>query len=297
MILGYGFLNSTTSARPSPALCELTKTVQLENTTVDECYAESSALPYSTTIPEAWNYNTNFDAKFNGNLLAGNLAFAAKEVTSLRLKRRKRGDSAWDLLYTQTVNGDLNKLNFTYYDKTCRANTRYEYTIVPVIGQVEGNFYASEITTDFCGLIIMDDTYIYQTELDVTINTKRSKPRNTISTINRKYPYQISNGAANYDTGTTSAQWVPYDSSTDTWNMDAARDYVSSFKDFLNNGAAKLMKYYDGRMWIIDVSSSDISDTEEVSVGQVHTSFDWVEIGDADNMKDLYKNGLSDVEV
>ena len=297
MIFGYTFASGKDSMRPSPTPGNSITTVRVSNGVVDEVYMESDVMTYSTAFPTQWNFKTAFDAKFNGDLLAGNTLFAAKEVASLRLKRRKKGKSAWDTIYEQTVNGDATKLNFTFYDKTCRANTSYEYTIVPVIGQVEGNFYTNEIKTNFVGLYLMDSNYIYQTELDVNISPKRTKPRNVISTINRRCPYVVSNGAINYENGTVSAQWVSYDQLTDVWDIDGQREYLTGFEDFLNNGQPKIMKYEDGRMWLIEVSSSDITQAEEYSVAQVHTSFDWTEIGDADSMSDLYLHGLSDVEV
>ena len=297
MILGKTFISGVGAASPVPIATNAITVTKLENGIIDECYMESSVLPYSTTIPTQWNFNTNFDAKFNGDILAGNIAFAASEVSTLRLKRRKKGTSAWITIFEKQVNGDPENLSFTFYDRTCRAATKYEYTIVPVIGQVEGSFYASEIETDFCGLFLIDSNFIYQTELDVTINDKRTKPRNMITTINRKVPYVISNGAINYDSGTTSAQWVPYDPATDMWDMSEARDYVSAFEDFLNDGKAKLMKYEDGRMWLIELTSSDITNTEEASVSQVHTSFDWASVGDPESASDLYTYGFSDVEV
>ena len=114
-------------------------------------------------------------------------------------------------------------------------------------------------------------------------------------TINRKYPYVISNGLNNYNSGTISAQWLEYDSETDNWDVENGYNFVSEFKDFLNNNSPKLIKYQDGRMWLAEVSSSDITDTEDAAHMQVHTSFDFAEIGNCDSGSDLYTNGIIDV--
>ena len=106
----------------------------------------------------------------------------------------------------------------------------------------------------------------------------------------------ISNGSNNYDSGTVSAQWLEYDSTTDDWDVDNGHEFVKDLKDFLNNNSPKLIKYQDGRMWLAEISSSDITDTEDDAHLQVHTAFDFTEIGDCDSGSDLYDNGLIDVE-
>ena len=127
------------------------------------------------------------------------------------------------------------------------------------------------------------------------ITKKRTKPRSITVPSIRKYPYVISNGANDYNSGSVSAQWLEYDSESDDWDIDGAYTFTDALEDFLNNGLPKLLKYQDGRMWLIDVSSSDITESEDESHLQVHTSFEWTEIGDCDSGTDLYANGFIDV--
>lgn len=290
-MLGYAFAGGQYTLDPTPVSENNANTIKIENAVFDEFYGNSTALEYSETIPIVWDFDTLFHAYFNNNLLAGNISFAVSEINKLRLKRRVKGSSNWVTIYEQTVN-TADDLAVEYYDITARANTTYEYTIVPVFDQVEGSLYTNEITTDFQGLFIVDRDNVFATELDVVISEKRNKPRSVITTINRKYPYVISNGSNNYDSGNVSAQWLEYNSNDDSWDIEQARNYVHTLKDFLNNGSPKLIKYQDGRMWLIEVSSPEIIDTEDDAHLQVHTSFDWVEIGDCDKGSDLYINGL-----
>ena len=186
-------------------------------------------------------------------------------------------------------------LSLLYYDRATRSNVKYEYTIAPVFGQVEGSFFANTITPFYQGISITDGTTTISTELDVVISEKRTKPRNVITTINRKYPYVVSNGSNNYNSGTISAQWLEYDSETDDWDVEHGYEFVSDLKDFLNSNSPKLIKYQDGRMWLAEISSSDITDSEDDAHLQVHTSFDFTEIGDCDSVEDLSDNGIMDI--
>lgn len=295
IFLGYAFAGGTYSLDHTPVAQNDITTISIQSGIYDCLYATVADLSYSTDTPADWDFNTRLYAKFNGNLFGGNIEFAASEISSLRLKRRKYGISEWTTIYEQTINSSPD-LSILYYDRTARANIKYEYTIVPVIGQVEGAFFASEITTSYQGLFITDGETTFGTELDVIINEKRSNPRSIVTTINRKYPYVISNGSNNYSSGTISAQWLEYDSETDDWDVEHGYEFLSDFKDFLNNNSPKLIKFQDGRMWLAEISSTDVSDSEDDAHLQVHTSFDFTEIGDCDSGSDLYDNGIIDAE-
>lgn len=295
VFLGYAFAGGQYSLDSTPLAQNDITSITVQNGIYDYLYATLDDLSYSTDTPSAWDFGTKLYAKFNGGLLAGNVDFAVSEVSSLRLKRRKYGDTSWTTLYEQAVS-TAKDLSILYYDRTARSNVKYEYVIVPIFGQVEGSFFSNTVTPEYQGVFVTDGTNTFGTELDVVISEKRSKPRNVITTINRKYPYVVSNGINNYGSGTVSAQWLEYNSQTDDWDVESGYEFVSDLKDFLNSNSPKLIKYQDGRMWLAEVSSSDITDTEDDSHLQVHTAFDFTEIGDCDSGSDLYNNGLIDVE-
>jgi len=291
IFLGYAFAGGKYSVDPTPINQEDTTVIKVSNGVVGDLFATNEDLTYSTDIPSTWNFYTIMHGKFSGNLLAGNIDFAVSEVTSLRVERRKKGLTAWTILLEQTVT-TVDDLKILYYDKTARANTTYEYAIVPMFDQVEGTKYSKEVTTDYQGLSIVDSENVFSTELDVSISKKRNKPRAVIVPINRKYPFTVSNGANNYSSGSISAQWLEYDPETDDWDKDSGNTFVDSLEDFLNNGLPKLIKYQDGRMWLVSVTSPEITETEDENHLQIHTSFEWTEIGDCDSISDLFDNGL-----
>ena len=270
--------------------------IKLTNGIVDELYITSKDIEYSIEIPTVWDFDTVLYAKFSDNLLAGNIDFAVNEVDKLRLKRRKKGEVNWMTLYERSVL-TAEDLLIEWVDITARSNTVYEYTIAPIFGDVEGSFFANEITTSFRGLFIMDRDKIFATDLDVQIVEQRNKPRSVVATVNRKYPFVVSNGLNDYDSGSVSAQFLEYNPNVDDWNIEGGRNFVSNLKDFLNGGSAKLLKYEDGRMWLIDVSSSSVTDTEDDMHLQVHTSFEWTEIGDCEDPSTLYDYNFIDEDL
>ena len=296
MFLGMTFAGGLYSFDTTPLPeKEITK-VKLSNGIVDELYITSKDIEYNTEIPTVWDFGTILYAKFSDNLLAGNIDFAVNEVDKLRLKRRKKGEVDWITLYERSVL-TAEDLFIEWVDLTARSNTTYEYTIAPIFGDVEGSFFANEITTSFRGLFIMDRDKIFATDLDVQITEQRNKPRSVVTTVNRKYPFVVSNGLNDYDSGSVSAQFLEYNPNVDDWNIEGGRSFVSNLKDFLNGGSAKLLKYEDGRMWLIDVSSSSVTDTEDDMHLQIHTSFEWTEIGNCEDPSTLYDYNFIDEDL
>ncbi|MEG1562292.1 MAG: hypothetical protein RR365_00945 [Bacteroides sp.] len=270
--------------------------ISLQDGIVDELYITSKDSPYSTVIPQDWDYYTIMHALFNGTLLAGNINFYVENIGSLRLKRRKLGDLRWITLQDFKVLS-AKDLNFTYIDKTPRSKALYEYSVVPVISNSEGSLYSSSITTDFHGLCICDNDSIFNAYLDIEVTQSRNKPVTVVSTINRKYPYVISNGEANYNSGTVRALFAKFTPDNCSWDFENANVFRDQLSDFLYNGNAKIIKHEDGRMWLAAVSSSTIDNSENGHEYKVSTAFEWTEIGDCDSEDDLSTGGFIKTEV
>ena len=56
------------------------------------------------------------------------------------------------------------------------------------------------------------------------------------------------------------------------------------------------MKLTDGRVWMVSITNGVTEDNDTIE-GYVHHSFDWVEIGDPENSRDLYDNNFIDCDV
>lgn len=83
---------------------------------------------------------------------------------------------------------------------------------------------------------------------------------------------------------------------TKEYTTDGAYSYREEVKQFLNDGRPKIMKLTDGRTWMIMVEGSIAEDNDSIE-NVVHTSFDWVEIGDPESSSDLYENNFIDVNL
>lgn len=242
-----------------------------------------------------WDYDTILDAKFDGDLTAGNISYMIDQIDSIRVKRKRFDDYSWITLYEIPIHG-TEDLYFERYDRYAANGVRYEYALVPVIGLQEGYINKNEITPEFDGCFIYEKENGYVTDLDITKGTiTRNKETSIVTTLSGKYPYVINNGAANYDSGNFSMMFLPKDETKEYTNVGAYA-YREQIKEFLNDGHPKILKLTDGRVWMIMIVNS-ISEDNGTIEGYVHTSFNWVEIGDPESSSDLYNNNFIDVNL
>ena len=99
----------------------------------------------------------------------------------------------------------------------------------------------------------------------------------------------ISNSQNNYYASTFAAFFfVP---SMDWYDNTDRRNQIL---EWLQNRKAKILKYEDGRVWMIRVTGSpSLSPSGHREVPSIN--FDWVEIGDCNSTNDLVSNGLVNV--
>lgn len=292
--LGTLFCSGKYSLDTTPLKTGGETSVTVGGCVADELFVTGEVMTYNpndTSIPGTWDYYTIMHALFNGTLLAGNIDFYVDNVDFFRIKRRKRGDLKWVTLHEfEAISSD--DLNIDYIDKTPRSHEHYSYSITPVINGSEAGLYSNDIYTDFEGLAICDAETVYSTDLNVRIAQTRNKVTSVVPTLNRKYPYVISNGMSNYDSGSVAALFAKYNATEDDWDFDGAHEFRDSLKAFLYNGSPKILKHADGRMWLMLVSSSQISEIENGHAYNIQTSFEFAEIGDCDSEDDLRANGL-----
>ena len=90
---------------------------QIQNGIYDEMLiTKDRNFSYTTTFPD-WDYNTIFDAKFEGDLSAGNIGFLSTQISEIRVKRRVKGTFDWLTIgsYEVTSFSDITKLVFNDY--------------------------------------------------------------------------------------------------------------------------------------------------------------------------------------
>ena len=77
------------------------------------------------------------------------------------------------------------------------------------------------------------------------------------------------------------------------WDTKNSWEYREELKNWLFNGMPKILKYDDGRMWIISIVG-DISDSADGHRENIKTTFEFAETGNPEKNKDLFYGGLID---
>ncbi len=268
--------------------------VKIQSGQFDELAVQKKSESYTEEISQEWDYDTALHAQFENSLNAGNVTYTTSQISAILLKRRKYGEFAWQTLDRVDISSQEDAL-FTYYDRFNQSNCEYEYALVPVIGNTEGNINVNRILSHFDGLFIMERSDGFNTLLETEIVTQKNRPSSAITTIDRRYPYYESNGSSNYYSGQASGLFAKLDAKTRDWSIEDGWQYREALMEFLCNGRPKILKYEDGRMWLINIVGEPSEDASS-HPDKVITSFDWVEIGDAQSGVDLYINNFIDYD-
>lgn len=302
-ILGYAFLGGHHSADTNPASSQSITSVTLNNGAFQELFiSKDGTIDITTDIEKSWNYNTVLDAVFSESnydadekeFPAGNIDYLFQDITSVRIKRRESGSNSWVSLYEQPII-TKDDLNIEFFDRFAKAKTKYDYALVPILNHsLEGIASQASITPDFEGLYVMGLDIWFSTSLECSITYDRNHPSSVVETIGNKYPFVIYNTQQNYDSGSAAGVFARFDTDKCDWDYANSFAYRKKLLDFLTDGTAKILKFDDGRGWLI--GRSDVITNEEMDHPYaVLTTFHWVEIGDMDSTLDLYTTGLSNV--
>lgn len=270
-----------------------TTKIELTNGTFDEVFVDKNLnREYTTKIPD-WGYDTVLDAKFHNNLLGGNIEFTLDSISHLVLKQRKYGDYNWVTLAKIPINKEED-LNVFYNNKLPASNTTYEYQIVPIVNGVEG--IPQTVTTDikFDGAFIMDDTYTYQIILNLQKDSlTRNNPSSIVTPQKSKYPYVVYTSQSVYDTISISGTFIELNRETCEFEVANGHSYRKKIRDFLTNQKPKLLKLWNGEIYLGNVTDS-IAETDDGHTDNVITKFIFTETGDTDSNADLYYHGFID---
>ena len=269
--------------------------IQLTNGIYDEFYLTSDGdQTYTTTIPSEWDYDTLLHAYFNGDLLAGNVSFILSQITSIVIKKQVSGSNNWVNIMQKPITS-INDFNFIEFDKYVRSGVSYDYALVPVLNNTEGSLNIQSITPEFEGIFIVEKDITYHAVANIRMTSAKNRPSAIVNTIDSPYPFVVTNGENNYYTGSTAAMFVRTDKDMYDWQFYDSWQYREDLMDFLCNGEPKVLKHFDGRMYLISVVDNPSQD-ESVSNFYPTTTFNWVQIGDAEDQLDLYINNLVDYD-
>lgn len=293
--VGYNFFADVNALDSAPSSVDNITSTQLSNAIFDHFnVTKNTNTLFSTDIPANWDYDTILDASFDGVLNAGNVDFLVDQISAIKIKRRAQGTFNWLTLKTIPVD-NIEDLTFVFNDFLNGYGVTYEYALVPVLNDIEGNYIINSVFSQFNGVFIGDAEQTFKFLYDVEYGSNaRNQQVGTFQPLGKQYPIIVANGLLSYESGSVSAT-ILNDDYKDTGIIDpiAIVQKKTIIKDYLTNKKAKLLKDFNGNVWLCMVTDNvqvTYRTGSAMSIPQIQ--FNWVQIGDANNQSDLYANGV-----
>lgn len=293
--LNYNFCSDGNSLDPVPTSINNITSTELSNGIFDHWYLTSNTSePYPTTIPDVWDYDTIMDADFAGNVNAGNVDFTLAQITGFKIKRRIVGTFDWITLIELPV-ATLADLSLSFNDNLNTNGVNYEYALVPVINEIEGDYITNTILSNFDGVFVCDLDTIYKFYAGVEYGSgSRVQKVGVFEPMGRATPIIVSNSLINYETGSVQGTVLPSDyGDTGNYQPIAMVGERKQLLDFLTNKKAKVIKDWNGNSWLVFiVDSPGINYKSNSGMAIADVSFNYVTLGDSNNQNDLYNAGI-----
>lgn len=239
-----------------------------------------------------WDDNSIIVSDFDGNLTSG--CFELNDSSTYVIKRKEKSDNLWTTVgyinpHDIYIHG--NYINCTFTDNTNRLNTTYDYLVTTIMNGQESNpTIIKNVKSDLNGITIGDKNITYYTILEPSVSDeKQNGTTTTIETLDSKYPFSFTNSINNYITANVKGLFV-YQKDNCEWDWNNAPKYRKQFREWLKNGQAKILRHWDGRMWICVVG--EVSDDDSEHHDKNITSFDVTEIADSGDFNTLVNMNL-----
>lgn len=308
MFLGTSLVGDSSSYTITPSYVDNIRHLNLARGFFDSLTVNEDVNKYNinSPIPKEWEVTTIMMGDFDGTTSLGVLDIDLDLVDSILVKRRELGennpDHDWVIIEYQDLSDlsyeeKLEAINSFKYDTTNRSLATYEYAIIPLVNGEEAITVSGTVKSSFDGIFILDKDEIWGTIVtDAFINTTRNVEKSYQTTLNYRYPVSTTAAVINYDSGSATGEFVPFDTETcELIYEDKTRtDYQKRFMDFLTNYKPKILKSLDGRIWLCDVSPSP-SDNANSIYNRRQVTFNWVEIGDYESQRDTYFSKIYDI--
>lgn len=295
----YSFCFGKDVLNPFPTDVSNIKKVRIQNAIFDHVnITKNIKFDYTTELPK-WDFDTIIDCDFENGTGAGNVDFALSQLTSIKIKRRKKGTFEWITIQEIPINSrtDLNSIRRDYF---VPSGEEFEYALVPNLNGVEGQYIIGAISTEFNGVFISDITDTFKLNAKVSYNSRTSMQSvGQITPLGRRYPVVIKNGEANYEVGSISGMLLGKNYE-ETRKIDRKEvvEQIDEFLNFLKNGKPKMIRDWNGNIFLVMiVGNPSITYNNNYGMGVGNASFEWVEQGKYDNEDDLYDNGFIEIDI
>lgn len=306
------------------------KYIQISNAIFDEfeVLKKQTQLNENTDNTTKWNNNTVMKAQFQESLSAGQISAGNAPITSIQFLRRRKskgvpdvynndtltstnsdGEIGWQIIDEIECSGDsIENKEYEITDKFIASNQWYEYCVRAVskiyhgndkhIGDTVGMYsHPTEVYVKYDNAHLLgkdennDDVsfdLIYNLTLgDTTVNIDA----NITPTLGGQYPF-TTYGSANYKTSNISCLLVTEESATGQLNLGTEKVLRDKITKFLSNKKPKVLKCEDGTFLLINISDNFTLTPHESLLGSYTLSFNFVEIGDVNNLSLLKEYGL-----
>lgn len=293
IFLGYDFLRDKYCWQPTPTNFTNINNIRIENGIYDHFNVTKDVdFGYTTELPGEWNLQTQMDANFEGNIRAGNIGYILAQISSIKVKRRVKGTFDWVTLFTVPID-KVSDVDFVRYDYIAKNNETYEYAIVPIIGNTEGEYSINSIQSEFYGIFVTDNKVSYRFLEGATYSgNEKTNQTGMFEPYGSKYPVIIKNGILSYNKGTVSGTIITFDENEEL-DREGTIKRIKAIEDFLSEPNGKILKDFNGNIWLVSITDNiPMNYYSEVGMGFGQISFNWVEIGDANDNNDLYYNNL-----
>lgn len=294
MLSGFHFFSEVPSFPGASGDSGAIDTVTLSDAVFDNLLASSDLRRTpETPFQDEWDFHTLMKCNFSdGQINAGNVDFIASQISGILLRHREKGTFSWTTFFYQPVSS-YEDLHFTAIDRFCKAGTDYEFAMVPISGYMtELSYQIQTVHSDFRDTFLMDLENSFRLYMNLSIDVERRNTGIRIDTLGSAYPCTWHLSAQNYTSGSLSTRMMELCGCTP--DETHAASYRKRFMDFLCSGKAKLLKHFDGRIWLILVEDAPTESTGSYW-NLPETSFRWYETGDVASTKDLGLCGMTDV--
>lgn len=292
MILGYDFWGDA-EFESSCALNNFNR-LDLSNSIVDELYLDSDITKSFSTLKDDWQYTTVMDAKFQGDLEAGSVNGKGVPIEQIKFRRRKTDSLLWQDI--AIFDFDMMVKIYTFVDNIIASNEDYEYCLVPLTQGVIGNSITGQIHTSFDGTWISNTEKSYQLLANLEYSAIENVFPTTIIETFSKYPIILSS-PVDYKKSTLKCKVLTSEvienngiSQSDIKPLKQLKDNM--FK-FFKSRKPFILKSANGDYYMVSLMNFKESPDNDLKGMVSGIQFDWVEVGDIENLTDLKNNGLA----
>ena len=263
----------------------------LKNGTFDEMYVTKIAdntigAIENTEKQDGWSADTILLAKFKDNLLGGTIGIDKHSINQIEVRKRKKGEEQWQTYYTIDYSDDISL--YTIVDKFIENEETYEYCIRPLAENIVGtDSLPRSIYINYEHAHIFDNTASFDLIYDLKIGAiSQNIGANIINTLASEYPYVVYS-QTNYMQGSVECLLVSEESATGNVDIKSEKILRNKILSFLCNKQYKILKNSDGLYMLIKIVDTPTLTPSDGVLGIYNLSFNYVEIGNANNIEDL----------